>query len=488
MKSRAENRSIAGLRLAVAVALTSSVAIAHPVAGQVQAPADAVPASRTVNWDAVGDEVVRVLRDYINVDTINPPGNESRAAQFLAEALDAEGIDYEILESSPGRGNLVARLKGDGSRGGHLVLLHHTDVVPADESYWSVAPLSGVEVNGRIYGRGAADMKGYGAVQLATFLALHRQGVTLGRDVMLMATAGEETGGAAGVGYLVRARPDLLAGVEFVLTEGGTLRDAGGRRVHFVETAQKAPLWLRLTATGAAGHGAQAIDASATNRLIRALDRIRTYRPEIKLVPAVAQAIEASAAFASDPEQAASLRDIERNIGNPLVLDRLEASYGPLLRNTIAITVLSGSSKTNVISSEAYAELDCRLLPGENPDLFIATLRDVIEDPEIRVDTLLRFSAPSSPRDTALWRAIEEAARRRDPRAVVVPSVQAGFTDSHWFRERGIVSYGWTPILTRPGDAQAHGVDENVAVDALRAAPRLLYEVVELLARANPTG
>lgn len=474
-------------RVAVAVSLLGSGAVAAgvPQMGTPASPGKAT-ADEALDWAAIGDEAVRLLRAYVAIDTTNPPGNETSAALFLAEVLDAEGIDYEIVESAPGRGSLVARLRGNGSRGGHLVLLHHTDVVPADDSYWSVDPFAGVEVNGRIYGRGAADMKGYGAVQLATFLALHRRGIELGRDVILMATAGEETGGGPGLGYIVRSRPDLLAGVEFVLTEGGVMRDTGTRRVHFVETTQKMPLWLRLRATGAAGHGSQAIEGSAVNRLVRALDRIRTYSPEIQLVPAVASALRESAAFAGDPEFAAWLRDIEVSIGNPVVLERIEPQYGNLLRNTIAITVLSASSKTNVISPEAYAELDCRLLPGQNPDLFIATLRDLIDDPEIRIETLLRFDAPESPRGTALWRAIEEVARRADPRALVVPAVQAGFTDSHWFRERGIVSYGWTPILTRPGDGQTHGIDENVSVEAIRTAPRLLYELVDLLARSQP--
>jgi acetylornithine deacetylase/succinyl-diaminopimelate desuccinylase-like protein len=153
-----------------------------------------------------------------------------------------------------------------------------------------------------------------------------------------------------------------------------------------------------------------------------------------------------------------------------------------MLRSTIAITMIEGSTKTNVISPRATAELDCRLLPGVDADLFIATLRDVIDDPGIEIETILRFDTSESPRDTALWRAIEEAVRRRDPDGIVIPSVLAGFTDSHYFRERGIVAYGWSPVVMGPDAGPAHGVDERLSIEAVRQAPRLLYEVLELLA------
>ena len=192
-----------------------------------------------------------------------------------------------------------------------------------------------------------------------------------------------------------------------------------------------------------------------------------------------------SARLVADPDRAAKLRQVERNIGDPDFLAALEPQYGNLLRNTIAITVMRGSSKTNVISPDAVAELDCRLLPGENPDLFLATLRDVIGDESIQIETLLRFEPSESPRDTALWRAIEAAARRADPRAEVLPHVLAGFTDSHYFRERGIVSYGWSPIRMRPGDGPAPGVDEHVGVESIRRAPRILFDALMSLAASS---
>ncbi len=362
------------------------------------------------------------------------------------------------------------------------MLLNHTDVVPASSEYWSVDPYEGAVVNGRMYGRGITDMKADAAVQVMAMIALKRAGVPLGRDVVFMATAGEETGGIEGAGYIVDKRPDLIEGVEYVLTEGGGGRRMGGRPVHAIEFTQKTPLWLRLVAEGPAGHGSRAIEDSAANRLVRALDRIRTYRTSIRLVPPVAEVIRAGAALETDPARRSLALNIEDNFDRPEVLDGLEAGMGNLLRDTIAITMLTGSTKTNVISPIAMAELDCRLLPGQDADLFIATLRDVIDDPEIQIETILRFETSESPRDTTMWRAIEEAVRLRDSEALVLPAVLAGFTDSHYFRERGIVAYGWSPLVMDAGDGPAHGVDERLSLAAVREAPRLLYDVLMLAA------
>ena len=466
----------------LALATITALLVVLPAASQTAAQTAAL------DWRRIGRETLETLQDYLQVDTINPPGNEIRGARFFAERFEAAGIPFEVFESEPGRGNIVARLAGDGSRGGHVVLLNHMDVVPADPRYWSVEPLSGVIRDGRIYGRGVTDMKADAAVQLAAMLALHRAGVPLGRDVMFLGTAAEETGGFEGAGYIVEKRRDLIDGVEFALTEGGSTFRAEGRMVHNIETTQKTPLWLRLKATGVAGHGSRPIADSAANRLVRALDRVRTFRSQMRLVPPVAEALRSSAALETDPGRAAALLAVERSIGDPAFLASIDQRFGPLLRNTISITALTGSNKTNVISPEATAELDCRLLPGENPDLFIATLREVIDDDDVEIETILRFQPSASPRDTALWRAIEEAAREHDANALVVPTVLGGFTDSHFFREAGIVAYGWSPIVGRTGDGPAHGNDERLSVEAVIEAPRMLYDMLVLLAARRPTN
>lgn len=457
--------------LGALLVVTVVVCVPSPALGQAR-----------VDWEAVGDRAVELLRRYVRLDTTNPPGNEILAAEFFARLLADAGIEAEVFESLPGRGNVVARLRGDGSRGGHVVLLNHMDVVPASPAYWSVDPYEGVIRGGKLYGRGVTDMKADGVVQLLALIALKESGVALGRDVVFMGTAAEETGGAEGAGFIVKERPDLVEGVEFVLTEGGGGRRLGSREVHAVEFTQKTPLWLRLVARGPAGHGSRALEESAANRLVRALERIRTYKPPLQLVPSVAETIRAGARLEPDPFLRGAARRIDETFADPAVLEILGERMGNLLRSTIAITVIEGSTKTNVISPSAYAELDCRLLPGTNADLFIATLLDVIDDPAIEIETILRFDSSESPRDTTLWRAIEEGVRRRDPEAVVLPSVLAGFTDSHYFREEGIVAYGWSPVVGDADDGPAHGVDERIDVQSLREAPRLLYEVLELVA------
>jgi acetylornithine deacetylase/succinyl-diaminopimelate desuccinylase-like protein len=447
-----------------------------------------VPAQQAEELD-LGLQAVEVLQSYLQIDTSNPPGNEAEAAAFLARYLEEAGIPYEIFESAPGRANLYARLRGDGSRGGAIILLHHMDVVPVDESSWSVGPFSGVVLNEFIYGRGVLDSKAYGAVQLVTFLSLHRAGLPLGRDVIFLATADEEDGGALGAGHVVKNRPDLLQGAEFVLTEGGGASEIGGRTVHFVEVSQKTPLWLRLRVTGPSGHGAKPLRDSAVNRLIRALERIRIYRGEIKLVPAVAEVLRARAGYLVDPAMAEAYQNIETSIEDPAFLAALVEEIGPLLRNTISITVLDGAPSTNIIPTEASADLDCRLLPGEDPNRFIATLADVIDDPGVQIEPLLVVEAAESRPGTPLWRALEATARAQDPEAILVPNVIAGFTDSHHFRNLGLVAYGWTPFLSSPREGPAHGADERMLVVNVERGPSILRDLlVRVAARRETVG
>ena len=430
----------------------------------------------------LGLQAVEVLQSYLRIDSSNPPGNEAQAAAFLAHHLEDAGIPYEVFESAPGRANLYARLHGDGSRGGAIVLLHHMDVVPVDDLSWNVDPFSGVVLNEFIYGRGVLDSKAYGAVQLVTFLALHEAGIPLGRDIILLATADEEAGGGLGAGHVAKHRPDLLEGAEFVLTEGGGARDVAGRQVHFVEVSQKTPLWLRLRVTGPSGHGARPLRDSAVNRLVRALERIRIYRGEIKLVPAVAEALRARASYLVDPAMAEAFRNIETSIGDPAFLAALIEEMEPLLRNTISITVLNGAPYTNVIPPEATADLDCRLLPGEDAHRFIATLVDVIDDPGIEIESLLAVRAAESRPGTPLWRALEATARAQDPAAILVPNVIPGFTDSHFFRELGIVAYGWTPFVSSPREGPAHGANERMLVANVERGPSILRDLLLRLA------
>ena len=430
--------------------------------------------------EAFEQETVDRLQNYLRIDTINPPGNESRAVDFFAKLLDAEGIPYETAESAPGRGNLWARLEGGSEPA--LVLLNHTDVVPADPDYWDVDPLSGEIRNGHLYGRGALDMKGTGMLQFQAFVALHRAGKPLKRDVLFVATADEEAGGFYGAGWLVERHREIFDDVGFLLNEGGGGSEAGDGIVFGVEVTQKVPLWLRLVASDEPGHGSTPHVTSAVSRLIRALANIDDYEFTPRIVPAVQVYFEGLA------EKQQGLRrqqfaDIGAAVSEPgflLSLQLESPSLHALTRNTCSITRLEGSSKINVVPPEVAAEIDCRLLPDQDLDAFIDELGFIVNDPAVRIEKIMGFTPAVSSTDTELYQAIAEVTAKHYPHSQVTPAVSTGFTDSHFFRDLGIVSYGFDPtIIPVAIEGGVHGNNERVPVDSVKAGVRLFLEIVE---------
>ena len=435
-------------------------------------------------WKKLEEEAVSLLSRYVQIDTTNPPGNEIRAAQFFKGIFDREGIESRIIESAPGRGNIYARLKGDGSKKA-VVLLNHMDVVPAEAKLWKEPPFSGVVKDGTIWGRGSLDDKGPAIAELMTMLALKRGNFRLQGDVIFLGTADEEAGGAMGAGFLVEKHPELFKDVGLVLNEGGGIRLAndGKAREYSVSVTEKTPLWLRLTATGAPGHGSTPGNNLAVNKLIMALHSIMQYRSPIKVVPEV-QKFYADTAHTEAAERQAKLRDLKTALKDPAFAEEFtrEPRNNASVRNTIAITGMKGSDKTNVIPAVATAELDVRLLPGEDPKDFISEMRRVIADDSIKIEVLLSFPASTSPSHPEAMRVITAFAQKHDPGAVVVAPVVRGFTDCHYFREKGIACFGFMPLRnTASGEGLVHGVDERIAVDSLKFGVRAMYEVVHNL-------
>lgn len=436
------------------------------------------------DWQAVEKEAADLLSRYVQIDTTNPPGNEIAAAKFWQQVLAREGLDARVVESQAGRGVVYARLRGSGKRKA-LILLHHLDVVPASEAEWDVDPFAGVIKDGYVYGRGAIDCKGVAVVQFMALALLKRAGVPLKRDIIFLGTADEETGGQQGAGWFVENHFDLIADAEFLLTEGGGIRIRDGQRAYEVDIAEKAPCWVQLEASGPAGHGSRPLPDTATVRLVRALYNLLHYQTEIKVVPAV-QAYFTALAERQEPATAARYRDLTRALADPTFREQFLANptYNALVRNTVALTVLEGGRKTNVIPAQARAQLDCRLLPGEDPRQFLATLEKVVNDPHVRLSVLLNFPPLASDADTALFRAIRAVAERRDPAAPVVPAVLAGFTDSHYFRRKGVVSYGFTGLALAEEDYhRVHGVNERVPIASLREGTQVLMDVIRELDR-----
>lgn len=430
------------------------------------------------------DEAVQRITEYVRINTTNPPGNEAETMRFFARIFRDEGLSFDSASSAPGRGNIWARLKG-GSQPA-LVLLHHMDVVPADPHYWRTDPFAGTVQDGDLFGRGTLDTKTLGIVELEAFLALHRMHVPLTRDLIFMATADEEAGGAFGAGWVVQHHPDAFAGAGFVLNEGGDGSVEDGRSRFGIEVTQKVPLWLRLVATDKPSHGAIPPVASSVNRLIRALYRIQTYEFAPRIVPAV-DAYFKGLAPSAPAEWRAAFGEIARAVQDRNTLLRLQIDapdLAALTRNTCSITMLAGSSKINVIPPQASAQLDCRLLPDQDRAAFLAELAAAIADPGIRVEQIMAFTPAVSPADGPLYRALVTVTRKYFPTAVIVPQVSTGFTDSHFFRDLGIASYGYAPFLI-PADQESgvHGNDERISIENVRRGTAMMLEIVQAMAR-----
>jgi len=441
-------------------------------------------AEKNIDWRVAEDEAIALLSRYIQIDTTNPPGNEIKAAQFFKAIFDKEGVESRIIESQPGRGNIFARLKGDGTKKS-LVLLNHMDVVPAEASLWKEPPFSGVIKDGVIWGRGSLDDKGAAIMELAALLALKRQNVSLRGDLIFLGTADEEAGGALGAGYVLDKHFELFKDVGLVFNEGGGIRvdETGRARVYNVSVAEKTPLWLKLTATGTPGHGSTPSSNMAVNKLIAALSRVMSHQTPIRVVSEVQQ-YYADTAMNETPERRERYKDLRKALEDPIF--RVEFLKDPRnsgnVRNTIAITGIKGSDKTNVIPAFATAELDVRLLPGEAAEAFIKELQKVIADESIKVEVLLSFPAATSPPHPEALKVITAFAHRQDPGAPVVAPLVRGFTDCHFFREKGIPCLGFMPHRSTPSnEGLVHGVDERASLESLRFGIRAMYEVVSKL-------
>lgn len=451
------------------------------------APVTTRASDHKIDWDEVQREALDLFIQYLQIDTTNPPGNEIRAAEFFAGICKREGVEHQVFEPFPGRGVIWARLRGDGSKR-PIILLNHTDVVPHNKEFWTVDAFSGAVKDGFVYGRGAMDMKSLGMAQFVTLLTLKRAKIPLKRDVIFLATADEEAGGMKGAGWFARNHRELIAGAEFLFNEGGNnIVDPDGRAMAIgIGPSEKAPAWLRLISTGEAGHGSTPRPNSSVNRLLRALNRLLDYTPPIRLTPVVEQSFR-SVAPLLPPTQAAKYADIRQAIKDPEFLRQLESDpfARSIIRNTISITMLQGSNKINVIPPAAYAEIDTRLVPGEKLDRWIAELRGVIKDDSIKIEPIMSFEANASPTDSDLVKAVAAVSKQRYPEAIIFYPVLAGFTDSHYLRDLGVMSYGFSPFVAPPRELGGgyHGNDEHMGKKAYVEGVKFFYEVVERLAK-----
>lgn len=465
----------------------SSSSVLNQADGLPAVPSDAVSAT---HLQAYQELAVRWMQEYLRIDTTNPPGHELAAAQWLKRIFDAEGIENRLFEYAPGRADIWARVPAHRMTGGILVpggrnrpfiLLNHIDVVSSEPEHWRVPPFSGAIVDDAMYGRGAQDMKNVALAQLLVMVMLQREQPPRDRDVIFLATADEEVHDSGTDWFLAHHR-ELLGNAEFLLTEGGeNLLEGDTNKYVGVDVAEKVPFWLHLVARGQPGHGSRPIDDSAPNRLVWALNRVLAYDPEPKVTPAVQELLTEMAPY-QPPGPAAHLRDIRQALQDKAFRESVaeDESLNYLLRNTIAVTMLGGSRQTNVIPEEAWANLDVRLLPGEDPEQFLQTMRRVVNDPNIRIEPLDGFATGnSSPVQTALFSAVQRVSAHYFPDAPVVPRLASGYNESQRFRPLGIVCYGFSPYMTTAEEGSTeHGDNERIRVDELRRGFRVLYDVV----------
>lgn len=451
--------------------------LATPIAAQ---PAPARP----VDWDALRDEAVQILSEYIRINTTNAPGNEKAGAEYLARILEREGIEAQVLDEEvlgANRANLYARLRGDGSKRA-IALVHHIDVVPASPQHWTVDPFAGLVRDGYVWGRGAIDMKGDGVAHLMAMLALKRSGVRLTRDIVYIANADEELGSTGAVAFVDR-HPDLLRDVEYLITEGGDIPIENGRlQFYGVGVAEKRTFWQRLRVAGTPSHASRPTRENPVPRLVAALARIAQYDTPLEVTAGVEKYFR-DISRNYQGQQRAWLADVRTALANPAAREWIlgDVYWNAILRNTISLTVLTGSNKTNVIPAEAVAEIDIRLLPTANPDSVLATLKAIAADSAITWQTIMAPKTPlENPVDTDLFRAIERAAHERDPGALVTTPMFTAASDRPTYRKLGIVTYGLDPFRVESSEHQKmmHGNDERLSIENLGWGTRFIYDVL----------
>jgi acetylornithine deacetylase/succinyl-diaminopimelate desuccinylase-like protein len=425
---------------------------------------------------ALRDEAVGLLQELLQLNTVNPPGNETIAAELLGAYLEDSGVACELYALEPERANLVARIPGRGD-GPSLLLLSHTDTVVAEPAEWSVDPWSGELRDGCVWGRGALDMKGHVAAAATAIASLAREGFEPAGDLVFAATADEEVGVDVGLSWLCRVHPEAVR-TDYCVNEGGGERvPLGGRPAYLCTTAEKVSAPFRVVAHGRSGHAS--MPGIADNALVRAarlIDRLAALRFPPRLLPET-EALFAELGAVPDP------RRLEQAVAE-LPRDVRE-TVEPMLGTALSPTMISASERTNVIPGRCEVVCDCRLLPGDTPADVEPAIRAALGEDSYDLEWIEAVGGTRSALDTPLWDAIAAFIAEDDPDAGVVPVVAAGFTDSHFLREAfGTVAYGFFPMRTMDPDLAArliHSADERIEVADLELGVRFLRHVAATL-------
>ncbi|MBA4418696.1 MAG: hypothetical protein C0392_12430 [Syntrophus sp. (in: bacteria)] len=427
------------------------------------------------------DYAIELLRQFLRIDTSNPPGDEEEAILFLEGVLKEAGIHSEIYLAAPKRANLLARIKGK-KEGKPVVLLSHVDVVVAHEEEWDVDPFGGEIKDGFIYGRGAIDMKGQTICQLCAFINLKKEGITPERDIIFLATCDEEVGGKNGVAYMLNEVP-ALRDASFVISEGGFFVEDEGVLNAQVSVAEKKLAQFYIKASGTGGHGSAPSKNIASEKVIRAAHSIISYEWPFKATSVVNaymngifKGMKGKGFTFTNLKETLKKEGFRQYVGN-------NPMYNALLRNTVTPTILKGGEKVNVIPTEAHIYFDARLLPTENYDSFMRTIRR-LAGKEVEVVPISGGSSEPAPSgyNTRYFKGISQVVRGIQGPIPVLPFITRGATDLRYFRELGVTAYGFFPI-TLPKDEylRMHGANERISIDNLREGLEGTTELVKLL-------
>jgi len=469
--------------LAASAAVVASVVLLGAAAAQVPARGGA-PASAAPDWTAVNAELLRHFQALVRIDTQDPPGNETKAVNYIKQVLEADGIPVTVAAKDPPRANAIARIKGNGSKR-PVLIMGHTDTVKVDPSKWKFPPFSATRDGGYVYGRGVLDNKWQVAANIETMLLLKRRNVPLDRDVIFVAEAGEEAATGPGIEYLVNERwTDIDS--EYCIAEAGEVVRRGGQlRYAMTETAEKQPKGARLVARGPSGHGSRPLRSSAILHLAQAIEKIALWDPPMRLNDTTRAYFKMLGAIAppADAARYNALLDAARAAEARPYLAEHEPMHYSMLHTSISPDIISGGFQVNVIPSEAEATLDIRALPDENMEAFYEQMRRVINDPAV---TLVPNTANSRPGagasrvDTDVYRAIE-AANKKVYNVPTLPYMQTGATDMAFLRAKGMQCYG-VSLATDEEDIlkgfAAHSDQERVLEDSLYKYLQFQWDVL----------
>jgi len=451
-------------------------------------------AAQPIDWTKVNDEAMRHLQALVQIDSTNPPGNETRIVDYVKKVFDAEGIPSMVVSKDPSRANLIARIKGNGSKK-PLLIMGHSDTVTVDASKWTIPPFSGARVGGYVYGRGVIDDKSDLFAAMMTTILLKRTGAKLDRDVIFVTEAGEEGSSGFGIGYLISNHWNEIES-EVCLAEAGGVTRRGGKAIFAtIETTEKVPRGTRLVATGPSGHGSRPMRGNAIAHLSAAVAKLAMWDPPMRLNDTTRTYFEKLASI-SEPAEAQRLRDLLNPSKSAAVREYMavnQPAFYSMLHTSISPNIIQGGFRSNVIPSEATATLDIRALPDEDINAFYDLMRKVINDPAVQVVSVPNTQGgerpipPPSSITSDAYRALE-AAFRNVYGVPVLPLMQTGATDMAQLRAKGVQCYGVGPMTDEEDTLKGFGVhsdQERILEEAVNKHLQLFWQAVTSIAGAK---